>query len=657
MSSFSKNLQAFLIASRTGSRLLTLAGAGLLALILLQSASLWLHPIEERVGALGWTLFSDTSDEERITLVVIDERSIAEVGPWPWARSTMADLVAAIDDAGAQLQLHDIVYAEPRQGDEEFVAALKNASAAIIAQVPALNVMPNSVNTGQMSHGLTSAGCDFLGFSLHATSDFVAPAGLYSEIPKGHNAAIIDRDGGVRQSPAVACVGDTAYPSLAISAFLQLGNSSQWAVTIEPGTGWLEPEGQLKIADYPGLVVPVSQAGEMRIDFRKSPRSFRAVSAVDVLSGAYDPRLLDNAWVILGGTAFGMADIVPTPYSGSAFGVELQARLLASILDMSVPYTPIGAVLAQVVMGVMFAAALYVVSISSGRLYRVGLPALPVLLPAVAISAHVYVLQQYNLWIGWMNPAIYGLIAAVATLLLELARARVERGRVYQNLASYLPPAVAREVALSLPSSQVEAQRREVTLLNADIRNFSAFGETRPPEEIAAILHYFTMHVTEIIESHSGRVAEVRGDGVLAVWSGATVVEARQALQAAKKLQETLSGRLLAEQTLKGLEPLALGIGIEQGPVLIGSIGPSHSRSFTLLGDTVSTTLRIQEMTSELAQPILLGSTVSKQLNGSNLQSQGSYLLQGLAIPHTLFAPAPTAEVISVLPKSIRDTG
>ena len=91
--------------------------------------------------------------------------------------------------------------------------------------------------------------------------------------------------------------------------------------------------------------------------------------------------------------------------------------------------------------------------------------------------------------------------------------------------------------------------------------------------------------------------------------------------------------------------------------MLIGAIGPSHSRSFTLLGDTVSTTLRIQELTSELAQPILLGSTVSKQLNGSNLQSQGSYLLPGLAIPHTLFAPAPTATVISVFPKSIRDAG
>ena len=63
--------------------------------------------VEERVGAAGWTLFPDDSLEERITLVVIDEASVAEIGPWPWSRDEMAQLVSAIDDAGAQLQLHE----------------------------------------------------------------------------------------------------------------------------------------------------------------------------------------------------------------------------------------------------------------------------------------------------------------------------------------------------------------------------------------------------------------------------------------------------------------------------------------------------------------------------------------------------------------------
>ena len=98
-------------------------------------------------------------------------------------------------------------------------------------------------------------------------------------------------------------------------------------------------------------------------------------------------------------------------------------------------------------------------------------------------------------------------------------------------------------------------------------------------------------------------------------------------------MQSTLSESLLPEHNLKGLEPLALGIGIEQGPVLIGSIGPAHRRTHTLLGDTVSITLRIQEMTAELAQPVLIGECAARQLAEAKLESQGSYLLSGLRIP------------------------
>jgi len=135
-------------------------------------------------------------------------------------------------------------------------------------------------------------------------------------------------------------------------------------------------------------------------------------------------------------------------------------------------------------------------------------------------------------------------------------------------------------------------------------------------------------------------VQEFKGDSFLAMWNGGTLGnEAKHALEAAKELQRSLNDKLLPEKALEGLEPLALGIGIEQGPVLIGSIGPAHRRSPTILGDTLSITLRIQEMTADLAQPILLGECVARELSSEEIESQGSYLLAGLCIPHTLFSP------------------
>ena len=214
----------------------------------------------------------------------------------------------------------------------------------------------------------------------------------------------------------------------------------------------------------------------------------------------------------------------------------------------------------------------------------------------------------------------------------------MERGRVLSNLSSYLPTDIAQEIAYTLPDSSINARRQDATLLSADLRNFSAYGEARPPEESAALLHFFFVKSTEIVEKHNGRVHEFKGDSLLAIWDGSDALVATQALQAALEMQREIQG-VLPQNPPAGLEPLALGVGIEQGPVLIGSIGPAHRRSHTLLGETVTITLRIQDMTAELAQPILIGECAARQLSDQHLQSQGSYLLNGLRIPHTLFAP------------------
>lgn len=646
-----KQTAAELVETRSAStRAGALAVAGALALLVNWVFSPVIGSLEERVGALGWTLSAETVPEQRITLVVIDEASIAEIGPWPWSRSDMASLVQAIDDAGAQLQIHDISYPENRAGDAEFESSLAAASGAVIAQVPALGAQSDAPQAGVLTHSLAGVSCDSRMGSpnLWSASGYVGSAGIFEEIPKGHNAAIIEADGSVRRSPAVVCVEGRAYPALSIAAFLQLGSLGQWQVAISPGSGLLDPQYLMTLEGYPGLDIPLDSRGTMRVSFARSPESFRAVSAADVMTGRVEPDLLRNAWVLVGGTAFGMADIVPTPYSGAAYGVELQARLLASLLDVDIPYTPAGAPLFLSIACLIYGALLYALVSCSERLAVVGLPIAAVLIPLIAMLSHGYVLATTNLWLGWVLPALFGSCGALALLLLEMARVRLERSRVFNNLNSYLPDSVARDIAFSLPSSSVEARRVNVTLLNADLRNFSRFCEAKAPEEAAAMLHYFFTHTTKVVEAHGAELQEFRGDGILALWQTADSRAAEQALAAASALNATLDRAMLPGPSSQGVEPLALGVSIEQGPVLLGSIGPAHRRAHTVLGDTVSITLRIQEMTAELAQPVLIGECAARQLGNTSLISQGSFLLSGLQTPHTLFAPAPSASVSSL---------
>ncbi len=615
------------------SRLAMLALAALLALGLFAALRPAMLTMEERLGVLGWTMFADATEEQRIILVTIDETSLAEVGPWPWPRETMARLVTAIDEAGAQLQLHDIVYSEPRPGDGALSAALAASRGAVLAQVPVLQ-SGQPVQAGVITHPLAGLQC---AAGLPQTGRYLAANGAFASIPKGHITPVISSDGSVGRTPAAICVDGEGYPALALSGWLTAVQADNWSATMVDG-GLFGPARYLRLVAYPDLEIPVDSEGNLRISYARDPSAFRAVPAVDMLNGNFDPAWFDNVWVLIGGTAFSMGDVVPTPYAGVVPGVELQARILGSLLDGEIPYTPASANLLLGLLSLAAACALYPLASGRSRWSAIGLPVAGVLLPIVMLTLHIQLLQGQGIWLGWLFPALYSPLAAGMLLLLEYGRVRAERGRIFGNLNSYLPNEIAREIAYSLPSSSINARRTEMTLLCADLRNFSAFGESRPPEESAAVLHYFFTRATRIIEESGGRVHEFKGDGLIAVWDSQDAIAARNALQAARKMQAIEIADMLPEDSPQGLEPLALGIGIEQGSVLIGSVGPAHRRGHVLLGDTVTIVLRIQELTADLAHPVLVGGVAARKLKDENLEPQGHFLLDGLRNPQQLFA-------------------
>src|SRR5688572_15487399 len=92
------------------SRLLLLLSAAVLTLLIRALFSASLDSLEEQAGNLGWHLDPATQIEERINIIAIDEKSLAEIGPWPWSRETMARLSQSLSDAGVQLQLYDMPF-------------------------------------------------------------------------------------------------------------------------------------------------------------------------------------------------------------------------------------------------------------------------------------------------------------------------------------------------------------------------------------------------------------------------------------------------------------------------------------------------------------------------------------------------------------------
>ena len=607
------------------SRAVMLGAAAVATLTLYALFGDSLHTLEEDLGTLGWTLQPEEAAEQRIVIVAIDDRSIAREG-WPFPEESMAQLVTTLAQAGVRQQLHDIVYTTAQPA---LIAALASAQGTVLGQLPILDNAQN-VSRGALTHSLTGVSC---GPEIPVAGSFVGRHRQFASIPAGHTATTVAPNGAVHQLPALVCVDGSAYPALAISGFLQAVDNA-WSVSLTEGQGLFAPDRELLLDAYPGLRIPLDADGHMRISYRNLPQTYSTVSAIDVLDGAVEPAQLENTWVLIGSTAAGIGDRVPTPYSGATAGVELQARVLGSLLDAGVPYTPRSA---EVLLLLLSGAAAIVLLLASGRRSLYGLPVAAIALPLGALMLHGVLLSATNVWLGWLLPALFSLCAASLLMLLEYVRAGHERSITQASLSAYVSGDLA-EIAGGAPGALI-TRRGEATLLSADLRNFSAFSESRPPEESAVLLHAFFVRVCEIVELQGGRVHEYKGDGLLAIWDDHSALSAVRALQAARAMQDAVDNEILPQHALGEVESLALGIAIEQGPVLSGSIGPAHRRARSMLGDTVTIVLRIQEMTEELALPILIGECAARQLGDYGLESQGSYMLSGLSVPHTLFAP------------------
>lgn len=624
-------------------------GLALLVAVLLTFLAGALFPdgftgVDQRLGDLAWRHAAQEQVEERVVVVDIDEASIQRLGSWPWPRERLAALSDRIAAQGARLQVYDIVPNTPQPQDPRLAAAFARNN-AVLAQVFAIE-QGEPVQSGQLSEGLISPACQP---PMPEAYGYIAPAPLFSGLPGGHITPRVSRDGIVRQQPAYACIGQRAYPALALAAYLR-GAGIDEAPRLVRGKGWMEPHWQLQI---PGLArgIPLDRRGDLGIPYRIAPSGILAVSAADVLAERVPGDVFKDRWVLVGSTAFGLGDVVATPHGGALGGISVHVPLIAGLLDESLPYPPRAAA------GLQLAAAAGALLALGGLLVvfrRRGLPAYAVPAAGAVLALGLLLGQAWaQVGPGWLvgmsQPALAVLLAGLLLGLTEWVQTRGERSRLFAHLASYLPAPVARRLVSQAPAADIIAERREVTVLIADIRNFSAFCEAYDAERAAGVLHGFLTSANEIVSANGGLIEAMQGDAILAVWNGSRPCpdHASLALCAAQALLARIERELPpGDDDNPAVPPLALGIGVESGPALVGSFGPSGQRVHTVLGKTVTVATRLQALTADLSWPILVGPGIVAQPGvslpqGADLRRQGEFLLEGLTQASVVHALAP----------------
>ena len=586
-----------------------------------------------------------TSDS--IVLLRIDDRSLTEIGRWPWSRATIAELIGRLQAAGARTIALDLLLTEPESGAVPLpeLARLQEAlegspaRAAQDARRVLAELIVGADSDARLARRLESAGSVVLPilfeFSAGAAENDTGPppflarsafrvveqmaapalapprAGGPVLLPiailgaaaaaLGHANVPLDQDGAARSELPAMAWGDAFYPSLALEAArLHLGIGRD-RVRLQPGRGIVLGE----------RFVPTDESMRMPINYRGAGR-FPAVSAAAVLSGAADPALFAGRIVLIGGTAAGVGESFKSPFSRLMPGIERHATVIDSILrqDFLKRREASGLLdLAAVILGGL---------LIGGFAHRRGLLAASAIWAALLaglIAGNLYALISLGWWLNLFLPlaalsAIYVLVAAYGYFVEQ----RQER-RVRAAFKHYLSPTLVEQVARDPALLQRGGEQQELSVLFADIRQSTELAAALGPSRFADLLNEVFSVLSGVLLEHGGMLDKFVGDGLVAVF-GAPLPQPDHALRACRTALAMQQGMapLSARWAQLDLPPLEVGIGINTGSMIIGNMGSKERFSYTVIGEEAHLGARLEAANKDFRTRILISGATWLQI-------------------------------------------
>jgi len=590
-----------------------------------------------------------------IVLVDIDEPSLAQLGPWPWPRTVLAELATNIRKRGAKLQVWDLFLSEKLAGDAALEQVFKEANDIVLGQVLVLDAgVQAPPRVGRLVASAERA--PVCANTPHTISGHLGVSEGLPSARVGHLSATPSPDGNLRRLPAFLCAdaAQQSYPQLTLAAAQLLEPQAPWQLTPVPTLQ--QTWGPAAWLRRGALSYPLDADGYIAVPHRRPHSQWTAVSALQILDGSDAQADAQNTSVslkgkvvVLGATAIGLGDTVSTPFHPNAPGVSVHAELLAAAADGAWT-TPAAKPLPWVVVLTLVLSALMLWAWKSWRKVTWLLLAAACLLAAPLTLA---VLARHS---GLELPVFAPTLAAagfgVLLLVLQVWDEKRKAKLLTKHLESFLPTALAQEIASSLPSNESLGRPAEGPVLVLRIVGLERWSARVDSLQALALVHACTSLCEKHARAQGGTLAHVKGDTLIMAWSNKNSGHANNANQtsntherttversllAAKELVEELTPLLLRNEFEAC--PLSINAALESGPYLLAVAGSSTRRRALILGPAVDTASAMLGLSEELASVLLLGPVAhdaQPQLPGMHMHPMGQFLLPDAPRPVTL---------------------
>ena len=620
---------------------------GLLILLVLLGHSAGVYPIPfiNNLDALAYDIrvrmAMSGAVDQRVVILDIDEKSMAEQGQWPWGRDKLATLMDKLFDRyGVKLVGFDVVFAEPDDSsalksleslakkelkdvagfqsalqalrpqldhDARFVAALKNRPVILGYYFSSSEA---GINSGAVPEPVLPAGT-FRGRNIKFTQ-WLSYGGNLPEFQKaaagaGHFNPIVELDGTSRRVPMLAEYKGKYYESLSLAMMRKLLGNPSITPGYPSGSPASYPVEWLELSSAGGGVtrIPVDENAATLIPYRGPEGAFPYISITDVLNDRVPREKLAGRIVLVGTTAPGLMDLRATPVGTAYPGVEIHANLIAGMLDGAIKHKPAYLLGTDVMLVLIAGAAMAFLlpMLSPLRATLVGILALLALL-----SVNLIFWRAYNA----VLPLANGMIAVALLYLMNMSWGYFVESRAKRQLAGlfgqYVPPELVEEMRRDPENYSMAGRRAELTVLFSDIRGFTTISGGLEPNELARLMNDYLGAMTLVVRTHRGTLDKYMGDAIMAFW-GAPVDDAEHAKHAVLAgLEMHVALRELNKALVaRGAPELKIGIGVNSGPMTVGDMGSKVRQSYTVMGDAVNLGSRLEGITKQYGVGFIVG--------------------------------------------------